>query len=90
LLCEDLRAYHEVLLFDTEVRWLSKGNKLGRIYDLKEEVALFLECQGRDQLVQVLKNYRFQLSLAYMADIFEALNTLKLKLQGTKTTIIAH
>jgi hypothetical protein len=69
---------------------MSKGNMLDRIYNLKEAVALFLECQGKDKLVQILKNYSFQLSLAYLTDIFEALDTLNLKLQGTKTTIIDH
>jgi hypothetical protein len=88
LLCEDLRAHHKVLLFHTELRWLSKGNILGRICELKEVVTLFLEYQGKDQLLQAFKNGKFQLSLAYLEDIFEALNTLNLKLQGTNTTIM--
>jgi hypothetical protein len=86
LLCEDLRANHKVVLFHTEVRWLTKGNMLGQIYDLKEAVTLFLDCQGKDQMLQAFKNDSFQLSLAYLEDIFEALNTLNLKLQGTNTT----
>jgi hypothetical protein len=90
LLCEDLTADHKVLLFHTEVRWLSKGNMLGRIHELKEAVTLFLEHQGKDQLLQTFNNDSFQLSLAYLADIFEALNTFILKLQGTNTIIIAH
>jgi hypothetical protein len=77
-------------MFHTEVRWLSKGNMLGRIYERKEAVVLFLEYEGKDQLLQALKIYCFQLSLAYLADIFEALNTLNLKLQGTNATIIVH
>nr|CAI5821899.1 unnamed protein product [Callosobruchus analis] len=32
---------------------------------------------------------KFQLSLAYLADIFEFLNNLNLKLQGKNTTILA-
>jgi hypothetical protein len=68
-----LKAYHKVL-FSAEVRWLPKGNMLGRIYELKEAVALFLEYQGKELLLQALKNYSFQLSLAYLADAFEALN----------------
>jgi hypothetical protein len=55
LLCEDLRTYHKVLLFHTKVRWLSKGNMFGRVYELKKAVALFFEFQGKDQFVQVLK-----------------------------------
>lgn len=37
-----LNAEHDVLLFHTEVRWLSKVNMLERLYELKEEVEEFL------------------------------------------------
>jgi hypothetical protein len=49
-----------------------------------------LEYQGKYQLLQDLKNDSFQLSLAYLAHIFEAFNTLNLKRQGTDTTSIVH
>lgn len=42
VLCGDLGAEHNALLFHTEVRWLSKGNMLGRLYELKSEVENFL------------------------------------------------
>ncbi|CAH1956841.1 unnamed protein product [Acanthoscelides obtectus] len=35
LLCEDLDSDHKALLFNTKVRWLSKGNMLVRVYGLK-------------------------------------------------------
>ncbi|XP_003369152.1 zinc finger protein, partial [Trichinella spiralis] len=78
-LCESLNADHMALLYHTEVCWLSKGNMLGRIYELREAVAEFLEQRGRRTL-----------SLAYLADIFEALNSLNLKLQGANANIMAH
>ncbi|KRZ41426.1 SCAN domain-containing protein 3 [Trichinella pseudospiralis] len=46
-LCESLNADHMALLHHTEVCWLSKGNMLGRIYELREAVAEFLEQRGR-------------------------------------------
>ncbi|CAH2001884.1 unnamed protein product, partial [Acanthoscelides obtectus] len=37
VLYEDLDSDHKVLLFHTEVRWLSKSNMFSRLYELKEE-----------------------------------------------------
>ncbi|CAH1958071.1 unnamed protein product [Acanthoscelides obtectus] len=37
LRCEDIDSEHKVLLFHTEGRWLSKGNMLTRLHELKEE-----------------------------------------------------
>ncbi|KRZ14060.1 Protein ZBED8 [Trichinella zimbabwensis] len=89
-LCESLNADHMVLLYHTEVRWLSKGNMLGRIYELREAVAEFLEQRGRRTMCRAFKSEHFQFSLAYLADIFEALNSLNLKLQGANANVMAH
>ncbi|KAL1241411.1 Uncharacterized protein TSPI_10600 [Trichinella spiralis] len=89
-LCESLNADHMALLCHTEVRWLSKGNMLGRIYELREAVAEFLEQRGRRTVCRAFKSEHFQLSLAYLADIFEALNSLNLKLQGANANVMAH
>ncbi|XP_003369910.1 zinc finger protein [Trichinella spiralis] len=89
-LCESLNADHMALLYHTEVRWLSKGNMLGRIYELREAVAEFLEQRGRRTMCRAFKSEHFQLSLAYLADIFEALNSLNLKLQGANANVMAH
>ncbi|KAF2366865.1 Ribonuclease H-like domain [Trinorchestia longiramus] len=42
-LCSDLGTDYKTLLFHTEVRWLSKGNMLSRLYELKDEVEIFLQ-----------------------------------------------
>ena len=41
-LCKDMDADHTALLYQTQIRWLSKGNMLSRIFELREEVKLFL------------------------------------------------
>ena len=41
-LCKDMDADHTALLYQTQVRWLSKGNMISRIFELREEVKLFL------------------------------------------------
>ena len=53
---------------------------------------MFLEVHGKktEQFLKVVQVKIFKLSLAYLADIFEALNMLNWKLQGPHTTIIIH
>jgi hypothetical protein len=53
MLCDELKAKNKVLLFQPEVCWLSKGIKLGHIYEMKEEAALFLEYGEKEQLLEV-------------------------------------
>ena len=42
-LCKEMYSAYETLLIHTAVCWLSKGNMLGRVYDMREEVRRFLE-----------------------------------------------
>lgn len=87
-LCQDMDSNHETLLFHTSVRWLSKGNMLARVYDMRDELKLFLEAHGKKDLLLPFTSEKFQLELAYLVDIFEALNNLNLLLQGKNTNRI--
>ena len=49
-LCKGMDADHTALLYHTQVRWLSKGNMLSRIFDLREEVKLFLVAKQNHDL----------------------------------------
>uniref|UniRef100_UPI00358F59FB protein FAM200C-like n=1 Tax=Myxine glutinosa TaxID=7769 RepID=UPI00358F59FB len=90
-LCQDIDSAHQDLLFNTSVRWLSKGNVLARVFELFDELQVFLAAQGK-KTEQLLKDIRepFKCSLAYLADVFEDLNGLNRQLQGPDTTIIMH
>ncbi|XP_076039422.1 zinc finger BED domain-containing protein 5-like [Oratosquilla oratoria] len=87
-LCKDMNADHEVLLFYTAVRWLSKGNVINRVFEMKDEIKLFLETQGRKYLVVHFEDEACNKRVAYLVDIFDQVNKLNLKLQGRETYIL--
>ena len=81
-------ADHSALLYQTQVRWLSKGNMLSRIFEPREEIKLFLVAKRKHDLLLAFGGDGFSTFLAYVADIFEALNQLNKKLQGPGTNIL--
>ncbi|XP_064095674.1 zinc finger BED domain-containing protein 5-like [Macrobrachium nipponense] len=83
-LCKDLDSEHQLLLFYTKVRWLSKGNVLNRVFELTEELKMFLDMQDKEPIF--FNDPLWEPRLAYLADMFDQLNKLNLKLQGKDTT----
>ncbi len=41
-LCRNMDSEHEALLFYSKVRWLSKGNVVNRVFELRGELKLLL------------------------------------------------
>ena len=83
-----MNSYHENLLFCTNVCWLSKGKEVRRVYELREEIRLFLQTQNKKSLLSVWSVDRNEFRLTYFVDIFKQLNTLNLEFQGKRCFII--
>ena len=85
--CDEIGAEHCVLLYHTEVRWLSRGRVLTRIVELRNEIFIFLKHQ-QSPLAIHFENQHFIVSLGYLADIFSLLNDLNMSMQGRNMDII--
>ena len=70
-LCEDVCSEHKCLLFHTEVR----GNMTRRVFEVGHEF--------KDDL----ENDEFISRLAYLSNIFQALNLINLSFQGSNSNI---
>uniref|UniRef100_UPI00358FC317 protein FAM200C-like n=1 Tax=Myxine glutinosa TaxID=7769 RepID=UPI00358FC317 len=87
VVCEDIGAAYTHLLYYTEVRWLSQGQILNRVLQLRQEIEIFLREKGNDS-ADYFGDPVFVARLAYISDIFGHLNALNISLQGSSLTIV--
>ena len=86
-LCDELGADHNNLLFCCNTRWFSKGKVLLRVYELRNEIFLFLK-EENHALAATFEVEVFLTQLAYPCDILAKLNQLNVSLQGKDTYLL--
>ncbi|XP_060061828.1 zinc finger MYM-type protein 6 isoform X3 [Erinaceus europaeus] len=86
ILCEETGSECVNLPLNAEVRWMSKGRILTRLFELRHEIEIFLN-QKHSDLAKYFRDEEWVAKLAYLSDIFSLINELNLSLQGTMTTL---
>ncbi|XP_055266227.1 protein FAM200A [Moschus berezovskii] len=89
IFCSEIGENHTHLLFHTEVRCLSQGKVLSRVYELRHEIYIFL-IEKQSNLANIFEDDVWVTKLAYLSDIFGILNELSLKLQGKNNDIFQY
>ena len=87
LLCEKMEAEHTQLLLHTEVRWLSRGRILNRLFKLRTEVGMFCK-EHNSPYSELFENVGWLAKLCYLAEIFDKLDEINVGLQGKGTNIL--
>ena len=86
-LCNEISSVFEVFLYYSNVWWLTRGKMLNRVFTLRVELAVLLR-EHQHRHADCFENSEFILVLAYMVDIFDALNNLNQQMQGGGVNII--
>ena len=86
--CENLDTEHINLLQHTEIRWLSRGRVLDRMFELKDELHKYLQETNKQNLAKCFEDEHWLQKLSYLADIFYHMNQLNKSLQGPRENIL--
>ncbi|XP_032254826.1 SCAN domain-containing protein 3 isoform X2 [Phoca vitulina] len=85
LLCDNMEADHKQLLLHAEIRWLSRGKVLSRMFEIRNELLVFLQSK-KPVWSQLFRDVNWTARLAYLSDIFSIFNDLNVSMQGKNAT----
>ena len=88
-LCEEMDSDNVTLLLHTEVRRLSRGKVLTRVFKLRREISVFLAEKNYEYATNFL-DHEWVSKLAYLASIFDVLSMLNTSLQGKNSNIFSQ
>ena len=80
---KDMEADFTDVLYHSNVRWLSIGKVLKTVWDLKEEIVMFLNIKDIScNFTKEMESDEWVCDFAFAVDIMQKLNELNTKLQG--------
>ena len=75
-----MESEYDDVIYNTEVPWLSRGAMLKRIYNLKNDIQLFVEM--KQYPFPQFEDKEWMCNFAFLIDITQHLNDLIMELQG--------
>ena len=88
-LCEEMDSENVTVLLRTEVRWLSRGKVLTRVFKLRRKISVFLAEKNHKYATNFL-GHKWVSKSAYLASIFDVLSILNTSLQEKSSDIFSQ